>query len=598
MNIGPSAFARVGLIAFGAVILQLSAFGPMLFFGGAPDLVPLAVAAVALYAGSVPGAAVGFVTGFLLDLAVGGTMGVSSLVLTAVGYGVGRYREVRDPAHGLLAIPVGAVATAGWVLAFAAVSFMLDVAAQVDLLVFRDMFVTDPAQRCARDPGVRPVPVDPASRARDRSARAPPPPARARWRRVRSVCAGSRSDVPRPGQPPPDAHPAARAEGGDHRWARAGAVRRRLLPTVVPAGALGRQVRDRGQLEPGPQDQGAGPAGGDRGPRGAGAREQPHRPGRARDPDELPDDEGARREVFKRLGTGAGDGLRANRAQRGPAAEGASVLPRDGQAGRPPEARVLPVREPGGLPGGHCRAGVPARVSPPRDRRPPVRHRGRDHQGAAGRPSLPRCGARRQGGPVRHRVPVRPLPAWTQRREGGPGRRQRQPARPAAQRAARAGAPAAPVRGPRRPARGAVRAGGRTGRLRGDERDTTGRCWLSAARPRSTPTCSPRSSASATSTGSTRRTTASRSSTARSRPAIPRARRSSSSRPPRRCREGSSRRTPCRPTAARCRSATSSSRTPAASRTALSRCGAPSPCRATSSSTAWARRPTAPATAC
>lgn len=142
MNIGPSAFARVGLIAFGAVILQLSAFGPMLFFGGAPDLVPLAVAAVALYAGSVPGAAVGFVTGFLLDLAVGGTMGVSSLVLTAVGYGVGRYREVRDPAHGLLAIPVGAVATAGWVLAFAAVSFMLDVAAQVDLLVFRDMFVT------------------------------------------------------------------------------------------------------------------------------------------------------------------------------------------------------------------------------------------------------------------------------------------------------------------------------------------------------------------------------------------------------------------------------------------------------------------------
>ena len=34
-------------------------------------------------------------------------MGVSSLVLTAVGYGVGRFREVRDPSHGLLPLAVG-----------------------------------------------------------------------------------------------------------------------------------------------------------------------------------------------------------------------------------------------------------------------------------------------------------------------------------------------------------------------------------------------------------------------------------------------------------------------------------------------------------
>ena len=125
-----------------AVILQLSGFGPMRFFGGHPDLVPLAVAGVAIYAGSVSGAAVGFAAGFLLDLLVGGTMGVSSLVLTAVGYGVGRYREVRDPAHGLMAIPVGAAATLGWVLAFGSVSFMLDVGASVSALVFRDMLVT------------------------------------------------------------------------------------------------------------------------------------------------------------------------------------------------------------------------------------------------------------------------------------------------------------------------------------------------------------------------------------------------------------------------------------------------------------------------
>ena len=84
----------------------------------------------------------GFGTGFLLDLTVGSTMGVSSLVLTAVGYGVGRYREVRDPAHGLMPIPVGAAATAGYLLAFAAVSFMLDVGASVSPLVLRDILLT------------------------------------------------------------------------------------------------------------------------------------------------------------------------------------------------------------------------------------------------------------------------------------------------------------------------------------------------------------------------------------------------------------------------------------------------------------------------
>ena len=136
------AFARAGLLALLAVIVQLSGFGPDRLFGGYPDLVALVVAAVAIYAGSIAGAAMGFGTGFLLDLLVGGTMGVSSLVLSAVGYGVGRFREVRDPAHGLMPIPVGAAATLGWLGAFAAVSFMLDVGASVSPLVFRDMLVT------------------------------------------------------------------------------------------------------------------------------------------------------------------------------------------------------------------------------------------------------------------------------------------------------------------------------------------------------------------------------------------------------------------------------------------------------------------------
>ena len=142
MTLTPGAFLRAGLIALVAVVLEVSGIGTIRVFGASPDLVPLAVAGVAIYAGSVSGAAMGFGTGLLLDLAVGGTMGVSSLVLTAVGYAVGRYREVRDPAHGLMPIPVGAAATLGWGATFAAVAFMLDVGASVSPVIFREMLVT------------------------------------------------------------------------------------------------------------------------------------------------------------------------------------------------------------------------------------------------------------------------------------------------------------------------------------------------------------------------------------------------------------------------------------------------------------------------
>jgi rod shape-determining protein MreD len=140
--LGAGSFLRLGLLLLLTVVLQLSAVGQIAVFGGHIDLVPLAVAAVAFYAGSVSGAATGFAMGFLLDLAAGQTMGLSSLVLTAIGYAVGRFREVRDPGHGLAPIPVGAAATAGWVTAFAAVSFMLDIGAKVSPLVIRDMLVT------------------------------------------------------------------------------------------------------------------------------------------------------------------------------------------------------------------------------------------------------------------------------------------------------------------------------------------------------------------------------------------------------------------------------------------------------------------------
>jgi rod shape-determining protein MreD len=142
VKLTPATFVRTGLLVLLTVVLQLSGFSQMRILGGYIDLIPLLVGAIAIYAGSVPGAIVGFCTGLLIDLALGQNLGATSLVLTTLGYGVGRYRDLRDPAHGLLPIPVAAAATFGYLATVAAVSFMLEIGASVSALVLRDAIIT------------------------------------------------------------------------------------------------------------------------------------------------------------------------------------------------------------------------------------------------------------------------------------------------------------------------------------------------------------------------------------------------------------------------------------------------------------------------
>lgn len=142
MTPGGRAPLRIALLVLAFVVLQVSAIGHLRLLGGTPDLVPLLVAAVALYAGSVPAMATGFAAGLLLDVTVGTNLGQAALVLTAVGYGVGRSCEVRPPAHALAPIPIAVAATAGYVVAYGAVSFMLQTDAAVSALVLREMALT------------------------------------------------------------------------------------------------------------------------------------------------------------------------------------------------------------------------------------------------------------------------------------------------------------------------------------------------------------------------------------------------------------------------------------------------------------------------
>jgi rod shape-determining protein MreD len=184
VSLTPGAFVRTGLLILFTVVIQISGLADIQILGGTIDLTPLLVSAVAIYAGSVPGAIVGFCTGLLLDIATGQNLGESSLVLTTLGYGVGRYRDLRDPAHGLLPIPVAAAATAGYLLAVTAVSFMLAIQASVSLLLLRQGVITTLLNVAIALPFfalvrrvLRPVlAVDPLHRMRRRSEPAPTGP--------------------------------------------------------------------------------------------------------------------------------------------------------------------------------------------------------------------------------------------------------------------------------------------------------------------------------------------------------------------------------------------------------------------------------------
>ena len=75
----------------------------------------------------------GFCLGLFVDTALLQTLGVNSLVFTAIGYGAGRVRELRDPAHALAPVVVGAVATAIAAIGFSLLQFLLGVEAPVSL---------------------------------------------------------------------------------------------------------------------------------------------------------------------------------------------------------------------------------------------------------------------------------------------------------------------------------------------------------------------------------------------------------------------------------------------------------------------------------
>jgi rod shape-determining protein MreD len=133
---------RLALLGLVTVIVQVAAVSQIPIFGVRADLSPLVVMSVGLLAGSIPGAVMGFSVGLLVDMALVQTLGVFSLLFIAVGYGAGRLRELRDPAHALVPVAAGALATIVATVGFSVVQYLLGVDSPVSWVLARDIILT------------------------------------------------------------------------------------------------------------------------------------------------------------------------------------------------------------------------------------------------------------------------------------------------------------------------------------------------------------------------------------------------------------------------------------------------------------------------
>ncbi len=130
---GPKAPLRLGLLGLLVGLLQIAFFGRVAFLGMQLDLVLLTLLMVSLLAGPVAGASFGFAVGLFVDLIVGQTPGISSLVYVLAGYAVGRLGMMRDPDSRIVPLVVGIFGTLAVLLLYGLVELLLTQGVRVDV---------------------------------------------------------------------------------------------------------------------------------------------------------------------------------------------------------------------------------------------------------------------------------------------------------------------------------------------------------------------------------------------------------------------------------------------------------------------------------
>lgn len=116
---------RLPLMLITALLLQTAVLARIQVFDVMPDFMLLVAVAAGITAGPTRGAALGFASGMVIDLFLPTPLGLSALVFTLVGYGVGvAHTGVLRSAWYIPMLTAGAASMAGVVL-YAVVGSML-----------------------------------------------------------------------------------------------------------------------------------------------------------------------------------------------------------------------------------------------------------------------------------------------------------------------------------------------------------------------------------------------------------------------------------------------------------------------------------------
>jgi rod shape-determining protein MreD len=116
---------KAGALLLLAGLVQVSIASAIEVAEGHPDLVLVLVVGIALLRGPVFGAVAGFWAGLVLDVVSLETLGLTSLLLTLVGYFAGRLGDVTTKSSANPSLVAVALGTVGFAIGSAVLHFML-----------------------------------------------------------------------------------------------------------------------------------------------------------------------------------------------------------------------------------------------------------------------------------------------------------------------------------------------------------------------------------------------------------------------------------------------------------------------------------------
>jgi rod shape-determining protein MreD len=116
---------KVAVVTLTALILQVSLLSTFSYQGARPDVMVLLAVCAGYVAGPEKGAAVGFAAGLAFDVVLATPFGLSALVYTLIGYGVGTLSGIVVRAAWWIEPIVAAGATAAAMVAYGLVGEVL-----------------------------------------------------------------------------------------------------------------------------------------------------------------------------------------------------------------------------------------------------------------------------------------------------------------------------------------------------------------------------------------------------------------------------------------------------------------------------------------